>query len=63
MMKDVWNETLRCPKCGKCGMASLCQDTSDDTPIIQLVPGGFKAVDTEHGPDFQCADCDLAVKP
>jgi hypothetical protein len=33
-----------------------------DTPIIQLVPDGFKAVDTEHGPDFRCADCDVAVQ-
>ena len=61
-MKDVWNETLRCPSCGKIGRASLCQDNGD-TPNIQLTPDGFKAVNTEHGPDFRCADCNLAVKP
>jgi len=60
-MKDVWNETLRCPTCLKTGVASLSQDNGN-TPIIQLVPDGFKVVDTEHGPDFRCADCDVAVK-
>jgi hypothetical protein len=61
-MKDVWNETLRCATCGKIGRAILCQDNGD-TPNIQLTPDGFKAVNTEHGPDFRCADCNLAVKP
>ena len=61
MMKDEWNERLRCPKCGKSGTASLSQDNGD-TPSIQLVPDGFKIVDTEHGPDFRCADCDVAVQ-
>ena len=61
-MKDVWNETLRCPSYGKIGRATLCQDNGD-TPNIQLTPDGFKAVNTEHGPDFRCADCNLAVKP
>jgi predicted RNA-binding Zn-ribbon protein involved in translation (DUF1610 family) len=60
-MKDEWNERLRCPKCGKAGTASLSQDNGD-TPSIQLVPAGFKIVDTEHGPDFRCADCDIAVQ-
>src|SRR5215211_3016396 len=50
-MKDQWNETVRCPVCGKTGRASLSQD-NDDTPIIQLVPDGFKVVSTRHGPDF-----------
>ena len=61
-MKDMWNENLRCPNCGKIGRASLSQDNGD-TPSIQLVPAGFKIVDTEHGPNFRCADCDVAVKP
>ena len=61
-MKDEWNETLRCPKCGKSGKARLYEDNGD-TPIIQLLPDGFKVVDTEHGPDFRCADCDVEVKP
>jgi hypothetical protein len=61
-MKDVWNETLRCPTCGKTGRASLSQDNGD-TPTIQLTPDGFKVVDTQHGPNFRCAACDVAVKP
>ena len=61
-MKDEWNESLRCPICGRTGKASLSQD-DDDAPTIQMVPGGFKIVDTEHGPDFFCLTCDVAVKP
>jgi hypothetical protein len=61
-MKDMWNETLRCPTCGKTGRANLSQENGD-TAIIQLVPDGFNIVDTKHGPDFRCADCDVAVKP
>ena len=46
-MKDVWNETLRCPTCDKIGQANLSQDNGD-TPTIQLTPDGFKAVTTEQ---------------
>ena len=61
-MKDEWNESLRCPICGKTGRASLSQDNGD-APSIQVVPAGFKVVDTPHGPDFICGACDVAVKP
>jgi hypothetical protein len=61
-MKDMWNETLRCPTCGKIGWASLSQDNGD-MPTIQLVPDGFRSANTEHGPNFRCAACDVAVKP
>ncbi len=61
-MKDEWNESLRCPTCGKTGIASLWQDNGD-TPTIQTVPAGFKGVNTAHGPDFICGACDVAVKP
>jgi hypothetical protein len=61
-MKDKWNESIRCPTCGKTGRASLSQDSSD-TPTIQLTPDGFKGVNTEDGPNFRCAACDVAVKP
>jgi hypothetical protein len=60
-MKDLWFENLRCPTCGKTGKASLSQD-DDDAPTIQILPDGFKVVDTEHGPDFRCATCDVAVE-
>ena len=46
---------------GKTGKASLSQD-NDDEPTIQLVPDGFKAVVTEHGSDFRCLICDVAVE-
>jgi hypothetical protein len=62
-MKDEWNESLRCPICGKTGTAGLSQDNDDDMPTIQRVPAGFEAADTPHGPDFLCATCGVAVKP
>ena len=61
-MKDEWNESLRCPICGKIGKASLSQD-NDDAPAVQSVPDGFKIVAKQHGTDFQCTTCDVAVKP
>lgn len=61
-MKDEWNESLRCPTCGKTGKASLTLD-DDDAPIAQLVPDGFRVVDTQHGLNFHCESCDVAVKP
>jgi hypothetical protein len=60
-MKDQWYENLRCLTCGKTGKASLSQD-DDDAPTIQILPDGFKVVDTKHGPDFFCGTCDVAVK-
>lgn len=60
-MKDEWNESLRCPICGKTGRASLSQ--GDDEPIVLSVPDGFNVVATEDGPNFQCATCNVAVKP
>ena len=42
-------------------MASLSQDNSD-APTVELVPDGFKVVITEHGPNFHCEICEVAVK-
>src|SRR5882757_1301036 len=61
-MRDLWYENLRCPTCGKTGKARLSQD-DDDAPTAQIVPDGFKVVDTEHGPDFRCLTCNVAVEP
>ena len=61
-MKDEWNESLRCPICGKTGRASLSQDNGD-APSVLSVPDGFKIVATQYGPNFQCTTCDVAVKP
>ena len=60
-MKDEWNENLRCPTCGKTGKASLSQD--DDAATVDIVPDGFKVVDTPYGLNFHCESCDVAVKP
>jgi hypothetical protein len=62
-MTDEWNEKLRCPSCGKTGMASLSQGDRDDMPTVHSVPDGFKAVQTEYGPDFRCGACDVPVDP
>ena len=60
-MKDEWNESLRCPTCGKTGVASLSEDNGD-APTVLSVPDGFKIVAAQHGPDFQCTTCDVTVK-
>jgi hypothetical protein len=62
-MKDEWNETLRCPTCGKTGMANLWQDEDAETATVQRVPNGFKIVQTECGPNFNCEACNVAVSP
>jgi hypothetical protein len=62
-MTDEWSEKLRCPNCGKIGMASLSQGDRDDIPTVHCVPDGFKAVQTQYGPDFRCGACDVSVDP
>jgi hypothetical protein len=62
-MKDEWNETLRCPRCGGTGTAGLSQGEADETPSVQSMPDGFEVVDTEYGPTFYCGDCDVEVDP
>jgi NMD protein affecting ribosome stability and mRNA decay len=62
-MKDEWNETIRCPICGKTGIANLCQEEDAETPIVQHVPSGFRVVSDQHGPDFHCETCHVAVNP
>ena len=60
---DEWNEKLRCPKCGKTGMAILSQRDDADIPTVQSVPQGFKVVATSYGPNFHCGACKVAVLP
>jgi hypothetical protein len=62
-LTEEWNEKLRCPGCGKTGMASLSQSNSDNTPTVHSVSDGFKVVQTEYGPDFRCRTCNIAVDP
>jgi hypothetical protein len=46
---DDWNEKLRCPNCGKTGMASLSQ-VDDHMPTVESLPDGFKVVTKGYGP-------------
>jgi ribosomal protein S27AE len=62
-MTDEWNEELRCPECGKTGMARLSHPKGDQAPTVQKVPDGFKVISTQHGPDFHCGTCNIAVAP
>jgi hypothetical protein len=62
-MTDEWNERLRCSNCGRTGIASLSQGDDDRTPTVLSVPNGFKVVQTEYGPDFHCATCNVPVIP
>jgi hypothetical protein len=50
LMKDQWDEMLRCPNCRKSGIASLRYEKSEEMPTVHSVPDGFKVVDTQFGP-------------
>jgi hypothetical protein len=58
-MTHEWNERLRCSHCGMTGMASLSQSEGDRSPTVLSIPDGFKVVQTEYGPDFSCATCNV----
>ena len=60
---DQWNEQLRCPMCGKTGMASVSQENESAITTVQTVPNGFKVVARRYGPNFQCVACNVAVVP
>jgi hypothetical protein len=60
-MTDKWDEHLRCPQCRATGMASLSHPEGADMPTVHFVTAGFKAVQTEYGPDFHCGACDAPV--
>jgi hypothetical protein len=62
-MADQWNEELRCPQCHQLGIASLSQGSDDPVPTVDRVADGFKAIQTEYGPNFQCGVCDVLVDP
>ena len=61
-MVEDWYEKLRCPKCGKTGMASLVQPEAENLPAVKSVPDGFKVVKTLTGPDFRCETCNVRVE-
>ena len=61
-MTDDWYEKLRCPRCGKTGMATL-SEAKGQTPTVEVIPDGFKAVRTANGPNFHCTTCKVAAYP
>jgi len=58
-MTDRWDERLRCPQCRKIGLASLLQNRGDDMPTVDRVSDGFKTIQTQYGPSFQCGVCNV----
>jgi hypothetical protein len=54
-----WDERLRCRQCRTTGLASLSQFEGADSPTVDFVTAGFKALQTEYGPDFLCGICDV----
>jgi hypothetical protein len=62
-MADHWDEHLRCHHCCNTGMASLSQLKGALMPTVNLVTAGFKAVQTEFGPDFHCGVCNVPAAP
>jgi hypothetical protein len=61
-MVEDWYEKLRCPKCGKSGMASVALPPGKKTPAVEAIPDGFKVVKTRNGPDFRCETCGIPVE-
>jgi hypothetical protein len=62
-MTDQWNEVLHCSRCSATGVASLSQSNDAEMPTVHGVPDGFKAVQTEYGPNFHCGACDIPAAP
>ncbi len=62
-MIDQWKEELACPQCHNVGIVSLSQPKQAETPTVENVPDGFKAVLTEYGPYFHCGICDIPAVP
>jgi hypothetical protein len=62
-MADQWDEHIHCPRCRNAGMASLSQFKDARMPTVDLVTAGFKAVQTQYGPDLYCGVCNIPVAP
>jgi hypothetical protein len=60
MTGDSWTENLKCPRCNRRGVAAL-SEISQFNNRFDIVPDGFKAVQTEYGPDFHCEACNVPV--
>jgi hypothetical protein len=62
-MIDQWNEPLECPQCQQTGSTVLSQSREAEMPTVVRITDGFKAVQTEFGPNFHCGACDIPVDP
>jgi predicted RNA-binding Zn-ribbon protein involved in translation (DUF1610 family) len=62
-MREEWTEKLRCPNCGKTGVASISQSDIYAPPFVEAVPDGFKVANNANGMTFQCEDCGVEVVP
>ena len=62
-MTDEWTEILRCPKCRKTGIATLCQEKDAEAPIVLSISRGFKIVSDQYGPKFYCDTCKALLLP
>ena len=63
-MMDEWTEELRCSRCRKIGIVSLCQGSDLERPIVVLsVSNGFKVVNDQYGFKFFCETCGTPALP
>jgi len=59
MARSRWLENLRCPKCGKLGIAELSMADGQSWIVRpDSIPAGFKAGNSRN---FYCAFCDHPV--
>jgi len=62
MARNRWLENLRCPKCGKLGIAELSMADGQSWIVRpDSIPAGFKVVESGNSRNFYCAFCDHPV--
>jgi hypothetical protein len=68
--RDRFTANLRCPKCGRTGIAKLSEldgysyARGDQSTKVDLLPEGFKIVDRKSGlasVDLFCVKCDVSA--
>jgi hypothetical protein len=61
---DRWVENLRCPICGKTGVAQLSvEDAYSWVAQVDSAPEGFKVIQFDYGSNFYCTLCNSPVEP
>jgi len=70
MAKDRFEAQLKCPKCGREGVAKLEEEDGwsfmkgDQTTKVKQLPNGFKVVDQPSrmgSVDLHCKDCSVSA--